>query len=396
MASSLSQVGVVTTLNLRTLVTRWQSAAVTVVGIAGVMIVLTGVFSMYEGFRATLDLSGSDEVALILRGGSTDEMSSGLSLDDTRIAGDAPGVARSAGAPIVSAEMFVNVGVPSRATGTEMYVPMRGVGPQAPRLRGHFRWIAGRMINPGTNEIVVGRAATHQFRGLELGNRIKLGAVTWSVVGIFSDAGSISESEIWADTTTMQGIFQYGTGVQSIRARLTSPAAIKVYKDSLGTDPRVNFKIQTEREYLTQMSSLLRGVISSVGFAIALLMGIGAVFAALNTMYAAVAARTREIATLRALGFGALPVIVSVLAEALVLGLSGAVIGGAIGYLAFNGIQTSTLNMASFSQVAFSFRVTGELLLWGCLYALVLAFIGGVLPAIRAARLPIAGGLREL
>ncbi|MGH8262883.1 MAG: ABC transporter permease [Steroidobacteraceae bacterium] len=396
MASSLSQVGVVTTLNLRTLVTRWQSAAVTVVGIAGVMIVLTGVFSMYEGFRATLDLSGSDEVALILRGGSTDEMSSGLALEDTRIAGDAPGVARSAGAPIVSAEMFVNVGVPSRATGTEMYVPMRGVGPQAPRLRGHFRWIAGHMINPGTNEIVVGQAAARQFRGLELGNRIKLGVVTWSVVGIFSDAGSISESEIWADTTTMQGIFQYGTGVQSIRARLTSPAAIKAYKDSLGTDPRVNFKIQTEREYLTQMSSLLRGVISSVGFAIALLMGIGAVFAALNTMYAAVAARTREIATLRALGFGAFPVIVSVLAEALVLGLSGAVIGGAIGYLAFNGIQTSTLNMASFSQVAFSFRVTGELLLWGCLYALVLAFIGGVLPAIRAARLPIAGGLREL
>ena len=396
MASSLSQVGVVTALNLRTLLTRWQSAAVTVVGIAGVMIVLTGVFSMYEGFRATLDLSGSDEVALILRGGSTDEMSSGLSLEDTRIAGDAPGVARSGGAPVISPEMFVNVAVPSRATGTEMYVPMRGVGSQAPELRGHFRWIAGRMLTPGTNEIVVGQAAAHQFRGLDLGNPIKLGAETWTVVGVFSDAGSIAESEIWADTTTMQGIFQYGTGVQSIRARLTSPAAIKAYKDSLGTDPRVNFKIQTEREYLTQMSRLLRGIISSVGFAIALLMGIGAVFAALNTMYAAVAARTREIATLRALGFGAFPVIVSVLAEALVLGLAGAIIGGVIGYLSFNGIQTSTLNMASFSQVAFSFRVTGELLLWGCIYALVLAFVGGVLPAIRAARLPIAGGLREL
>jgi putative ABC transport system permease protein len=277
-----------------------------------------------------------------------------------------------------------------------MYVPMRGVGPQAPQLRGHFRWIAGRMITPGTNEIVVGQAAAHQFRGLELGNRIKLGSETWTVVGIFSDAGSIAESEIWADTTTMQGIFQYGTGVQSIRARLTSPAAFKTYKDSLGTDPRVNFKVQTEREFLTQMSRLLRGIISSVGFAIALLMGIGAIFAALNTMYAAVAARTREIATLRAIGFGAFPVIVSVLTEALVLGLAGALIGGAVGYAAFNGIQTSTLNMASFSQVAFSFRVTAELLFWGCLYALGLAFIGGVLPAIRAARLPIAGGLREL
>lgn len=396
MSSSLSQVGVVTALNLRMLVTRWQSAVVTVVGIAGVMVVITGVFSIYEGFRATLDESGSDTIAMILRGGSSDEMQSGLSLEDTRIAGDAPGVERSGATPVISSELFVNVDVPSRATGGAVFVPMRGVGPLAPRLRGHFQWVAGRMLTPGTKEVVVGRAAANQFAGLDLGKEIKLGPDRWTIVGIFSDAKSIAESELWADITVMQGVFQYGTSVQSIRVRLTNPNAFKEFKDRLSTDPRVNFKIETEKEFLSTLSSSLRGIIRGAGFAIAILMGIGAIFAALNTMYAAVAARTREIATLRALGFGAFPVVVSVLVEALMLGLAGALLGALIGYLAFNGVETSTLNMRSFTQVAFSFRVTGELLLWGCVYALALAFIGGVLPAIRAARLPIAGGLREL
>jgi putative ABC transport system permease protein len=396
MASSLSQTQLVTALNLRMLVTRWQSAAVTVVGIAGVMIVLIGVFSIYEGFRATLDNSGSPDVALILRGGSTDEMQSGLAQDDARVVGDTPGVLREADGPVLSPELFVNVDVPSRATGGSMLVPMRGVGPKAPRLRGHFKWLAGRMLTAGTNEIVVGRGAASQFTGLDLGKELKLGSNVWKIVGIFSDDGGLAESELWADVTVMQGVFQYGNSIQSIRVRLSSPAAFKEFKDRLTTDPRVNLRVMTEREYLSLLSSGLRAIIMSVGVAIALLMGLGAIFAALNTMYAAVAARTREIATLRAIGFGALPVVCSVLVEALLLGVAGAVLGACIGYVAFNGIETSTLNFVSFSQVTFAFRVTAELLWWGFVYAMALAFIGGVLPAIRAARLPIAGGLREL
>jgi len=396
MASSLSQAQLVTALNLRMLVTRWQSAAVTVVGIAGVMIVLIGVFSIYEGFRTALDLSGSPDVAFILRGGSSDEMQSGLSLEESRVVGDSPEVARAAQGPVLSPEIFVNVDVPSRATGISMMVPMRGVGPQAPNVRAHFRWVAGRMLTPGTNEIVVGRGAAAQFAGLDLGKELKLGSNRWQIVGIFADAGGVAESELWADVTVMQGVFQYGNGFQSIRARLASPAVFGEFKDRLTTDPRVNLRVLTEREYLSFLSRGLRAIIMSAGVAIALLMGVGAIFAALNTMYAAVAARTREIATLRALGFGAFPVVVSVLAEAMLLGVAGAVLGGCIGYLAFNGVQTSTLNMVSFSQVTFAFRVTAELLWWGLIYALALTFIGGVLPAIRAARLPIAGGLREL
>jgi putative ABC transport system permease protein len=396
MARSLSQVGLVTALNLRTVPTRWQSAAVTVAGIAGVMIVLIGVFSIYEGFRAALELSGSEDVTFILRGGSTDELQSAVSLDEARIVGDTPGVVRDATGAAVSAELFASVDLVNRATGVEVLVPMRGVGPQAPRLRGHFRMLAGRMLTPGTDEIVVGRGAARQFAGIELGRELKLGTNRWQVVGIFADGGGVAESELWADAVVLQGVLQYGNAYQSIRARLTSPAAFREFKDRLMTDPRVNLRVLTEREYLALLSGGLRRIVMSVGVAIAILMGVGAIFAALNTMYGAVAARTREIATLRALGFGALPVVASVLAEALLLGVAGALLGGLIGYFAFNGVQTSTLNMVSFSQVTFAFRVTAQLLGWALAYALGLAFVGGVLPAIRAARLPIAGGLREL
>jgi putative ABC transport system permease protein len=396
MASSFSQARLVTALNLRTLVTRWQSAAVTVVGIAGVMVVIVGVFSIYEGFRATLELSGAPDVMIILRGGSSDELQSGLALDAVKIVGDVPSVMRDADGPLVSGEVFSSVDLINKATGGMALVPLRGMGPQGPKLRSHLHFISGRMFTPGTNEIVVGQGAAHQFAGIEMGRELKLGANRWNVVGIFSDAGGLAESELWCDLTVLQGTLNYGTAVQSIRARLTSPEAFRAFKDAVTTDPRVNFSVVSERDYLANLSARLRGIIRSAGFAIAILMGLGAIFAALNTMYGAVAARTREIATLRALGFGAFPVVVSVLAEATMLGLVGALIGGAIGYMAFNGVQTSTLNMSSFSQVTFAFRVTGELLQWGLIYALVLALVGGVLPAIRAARLPIASGLREL
>jgi putative ABC transport system permease protein len=394
--SAWAQLFAVSRLNLQTLPTRWQEAIVTVIGVAGVVLVVVGVFSIAAGLRATLELSGSDDVAFILRGGSSDEMQSGVSLDAARIVGDAPGVLRDAGGPLVSAELFVSADLRSKSTGVSAMVPMRGVGTQAPKLRKKFRMVAGRYLRPGTNEIAVGAGAQSQFEGLGLGRTLKLGTSTWRIVGVFSDAGGVAESELWADATVLQGAFNRGNSYQSIRARLQSPAAFRAFKDALTTDPRVNLRILTEREYLEFLSGSLRTIVRVVGFTIAALMGLGAVFGALNTMYSAVAARTREIATLRAIGFGGASVTVSVLIESLLLGLIGALIGGAVAFLAFNGLQTSTLNFTSFTQVTFAFRVTAALLGWAIVYALALAFAGGLLPGIRAARMPVTAGLREM
>ncbi|HKZ74692.1 MAG TPA: ABC transporter permease [Steroidobacteraceae bacterium] len=396
MSGTFAQIGAVTALNLRTLPERWQTAAVTVVGIAGVMLVIVGVFSIYEGFRKTLQLSASEDVAMILRGGSSDELSSGLEIEAARVVSDAPGVARDAAGPLVSTELYVSADIKNRATGSSSFVPIRGVTEQSPKLRRAFRIVEGRYFTSGSTEVIVGRRASTQYVGLGLGAVLELGPNRWQIVGIFDDDGSVSESEIWADLRAVQDAYDRGATFQSIRARLASPAAFRQFKDALTSDPRVNLRIQTEREFYEHLSSALRTIVLVGGVTVGLLMGIGAIFGALNTMYAAVAARTREIATLRAMGFGALPVTVSVLAEALLLGATGAVIGALIAYLAFNGLQTSTLNFVSFTAVTFAFTVTLPLTVGALLYALALSLVGGLLPAWRAARLPITTGLREL
>jgi putative ABC transport system permease protein len=396
MSGIFSQIGAVTALNLRTLPERWQTAAVTVVGIAGVMLVIVGVFSIYEGFRKTLELSASDDVAMILRGGSSDEMSSGLGIESARVVADAPGVARDAAGPLVSSELYVNADIRNRDTGSGSFVPIRGVTEQSPKLRRAFRIVEGRYFRTGSNEVIAGRGASRQYVGLNVGDVLVLGTHRWNVVGVFEDAGSVSESEIWTDLRSLQDAYDRGTSFQSIRARLTSKDAFQGFKDALTSDPRVNLRVLTEREFYEFLSNILRTIIMVGGITVGALMGVGALFGALNTMYAAVAARTREIATLRAMGFGALPVTVSVLAEALLLGMTGAVAGAAVAYFAFNGLQTSTLNFASFSAVTFAFTVTLPLLAGALLYALALSLLGGLLPAWRAARLPITTGLREL
>lgn len=396
MSNTFSQIGAVTALNFRTLPDRWKTAAVTVVGIAGVMLVIVGVFSIYEGFRKTLELSASPDVAMILRGGSSDELASGLNIDSARVVADAPGVARDEAGPIVSTELYVSADIQNRDTGSSSFVPMRGVTEQSPKLRGNFRIVEGRYFRSGTNEVVVGAAASRQYVGLGVGQTLELGRTRWQVVGIFTDGDSVTESEIWADLRAVQDAYNRGASFQSIRAKLVSPAAFQAFKDSLTTDPRVSLRVLTEREFYEFLSSALRTIVLVAGITVGGLMGIGAIFGALNTMYAAVAARTREIATLRAMGFGALPVTVSVLTEALILGTAGALLGAVIGYFAFNGLQTSTLNFVSFTAVTFAFRVTVPLLIAALIYALVLSLIGGLLPAWRAARLPITTGLREL
>jgi putative ABC transport system permease protein len=393
----LAQIGAVTLMNLRNMRERLGSTLVALFGVTGVVTVVVGVLSINEGFRAVLQRAGADDVAVVLRGGSTDEMTSGFGLAETRVIADAQQIARNGSVPIVSSELYVIFDVPLRSTGTPANMPLRGVNADAAaNLRQGFEITEGRMFTPGTFEVIVGRGAASQFAGVDVGQTIRAGTVAWNVVGHFRDRGSVAESEVWTDAPVLQGAYNRGTSYQSVRARLTSPAALQGFKDTLTTDPRLNVRIFTEREYYEEQSRTMTSVVGSIGLVIAVLMGLGAVFAAVNTMYSAVSARAREIATLRALGFGALPVVVSVLVEAALIGLAGGALGMAIAYFAFNGLQASTLNFSSFSQITFAFTVTQQLAAQGLLYALILGLLGGLFPSIRAARQPIVRGLREL
>ena len=391
-----TQVYAVGVLNLRTLPQRFGSSAATVVGVAGVVTVFVAVLSIGEGFRATLQETGSPSTALVLRGGSDTEMMSGITLEDSRVIQDAPGIARDGRGPVASPEMLVLVDVPKITTGTDANVPLRGVTPVAFEIRTKLRIVSGRNFVPGRNEIIVGVGAEREFAGLRLGEVKTWGKTNWTVVGIFTDGGSASESEVWADLTVLQGAYNRGTLVSSVYARLGTPAQFDTFKGALTTDPRLNVKVVRETEYFAEQSTMLTSIVTRLGFLIAAMMGIGAVFGAINTMYSAVAARTREIATLRALGFGGGPVVLSVIAESIVLAVAGGIIGGTVAYLAFNNFHTSTINWQSFSQVAFAFRVTPRLLVQGFTYSALIGLVGGLFPAVRAARTSVAAALREL
>jgi len=395
-SNGFSQVAAVTGVNLRTLPQRRGSSLATVIGVAGVVIVSIAVFSIAEGVRHALSASAASDTAVVMRSGSDSEMMSGLQRDATRIIAEAPGVRRGPGGPAASAELYVIVDLPKRSTGTDANVPLRGVQPAAFDVRDKVRIIQGRKFEPGRNEVVVGKAAASQFKGLDLGNHLRWGENEWTVVGVFEADGGLPESEIWCDVGVLQPAYRRGSTFQSVYAKLDSPAAFTPFKDALTADPRLDVKVVREDEYYAEQSRTLTGLIRIIGAFITVVMGAGAVFAALNTMYAAVAARTREIATLRALGFRAGPVVVSVLVESLLLALIGGVIGAAVAWVAFDGFQTSTLNWATFSQLSFAFAVTPPLIGMGIACSLLMGLIGGLFPAIRAARLPVATALREL
>jgi putative ABC transport system permease protein len=384
--NTLRQLGAITAMNLRNVPSRLSSSLVAAVGVAGVVAILIGVLSMAEGFRGVLQYAGRDDVAIVLRGGSNDEMSSGLSLEQTRLIADAPQVARGADGPLVSPELYVIIDVPMRVTGTSANV--------AQQRRQDFRIIAGRMFKPGTFEVIVGQGAARQFRGLTTGATVRWGSTDWYVAGVFADRGSVAQGEVWTDATVLQNAYNRGSSFQSVRVQLRTAAALADFARTLKADPRLTVRALSERVFYQEQSRIITTMIESIGSVIAILMGLGAVFAALNTMYSTVAARTREIATLRALGFGALPVVTSVLTESMLLGLAGGLLGCLAARLGFNGIETSTLNWASFSQITFAFRVTPALMARGLLYGLLLALLGGLLPAIRAARQSVVAGLR--
>ena len=390
----LGQVVAVTVLNLRSIPRRLGTSAVAVFGIVGVVIVFMAVLSIAEGLRG-LQAAGDPDTVLVLRAGSDTEMTSGFYLEHVRAIAGGPGIARADGEPLVSPELLVIINVPLRRNGLEAQVPLRGVLPIAFRVHDRLRIVAGRRFIPGRNEVIVGRAARQQYAGLDLGSTIRSGQNTWRVVGIFEDGNAVAEGEIWCDARVAQPVYRRNDSYQSVSVRLAAADRFAALKDALTTDRRLTVLVMRQPDYSAAQSRDLQRVVWGVGIVITGLMALGAVFAAVNTMYSAVASRTREIATLRALGFGGLPVGISVLVESMLLGVLGAAIGGALAWAALDGFETSTLNLQTYSQLSFRFAVTPALVGQGFLCAVAMGLIGGVLPAIRAARVPVIDALRE-
>jgi putative ABC transport system permease protein len=393
----IKQTLAVIALNLRTIPARLSSSAVAIIGIAGVVVVFVSVLSIGAGFAAAMQGSGSATRALVMRTGADTELTSGLEGPDVDVIKQAPGIRRDGSGPLASAELYVILDVPKKSTpGASANVPMRGIDAMGMEVREEVSLVAGRMFQFGTNEVIVGRAANGQFVSMNTGDTIVSGQNKWNVVGIFEADGGVAETEIWADARTLQGAYRRGNTYQSVLVRLDSSDTFDTFRDWLTSNPQVNVAIRRENDYYAAQSVAMTRLIQTIGFGIAVLMGIGAVFGAILTMYTAVATRAREIATLRALGFDTTSVLISVLIESLGLGAIGGAIGATAAYVAFNGYQTSTMNFQTFTQVAFAFRVTPELLGMGLFYALVMGLVGGLLPAIRASRLPISSALREL
>ena len=382
--------------NFRSVKARWTSAIVAVVGIAGTVGVFVAMLSLARGFKATLVSSGSEDNAIIMRAGATSEMTGGVTVDTVKIMQDKPGIARSADGPLITPEVVLVAPIPLISTGTDANVEVRGVSKNVLEIRRNIRIVQGRMFTPGLYEIVVGKNANASYAGLTLGNTISLGSVRWKIVGIFDAGGSSFDSDIWGDAHLIGPAYNRpDTFFQSVTVHLTSPAAFQQLKDAATADPRLNVDVTREIDYYAKQSNRLTTLITVLGGIVAAIMGIGAVFGALNTMYSAVAERGREIATMRALGFGGPSVILSFVVEALLI----AFVGGLIGCLAvipLNGLTTGAMNLQTFSHVAFAFKITPELLTRGVIFALVMGLIGGFLPAVRAARLPVATALREL
>jgi putative ABC transport system permease protein len=382
--------------NLRSASERWTSSVVAVLGIAGTVGVFVAMLALARGFKATLVSSGLPQNAIVQRAGADTEMTSILSLDDVRIVEDFPQVARDASGPLVSPEVVVICALPLRDTGTDANVQVRGVLPRVLGVRDNVKLVEGRFIQPGLAEAVVGKGARHAYAGLDLGATVRIGAGTWTIVGVFDGKGTAFDSEVWADANVLDGFYQRPTNIfQSATVRLRSPEDFPAFEATLKGDPRLNVQATPEPKYYENQSQLVTTMITVLGSLVAIVMGLGAVFGALNTMYSAVAERSREIAVLRAIGFGGGSVVLSFFVESLLIAFVGGLVG-CVAVLPVNGLTTGTINWQTFSHLAFAFRITPDLLVLGMIFALAMGAMGGLPPAIRAARANVAVTLRGL
>lgn len=383
--------------NFRSIRARWTSTIVAILGIAGTVGVFVAMLSLARGFKATLVASGSRDNALVMRAGSSSEMMGGITLESIRVLQDGPGIARDkSGSPLLTQEVVGVMPFPLISTGTDANVQVRGVSPNVLEIRKFVKIKQGRMFQPGLNELVVGSNAVKTYRGLTLGNKVDFAGGHWQIVGIFDAGGSAFDSEVWCDATIFNQVLQRPANIfQSATVHLASADSFQQFKDAITSDPRMNVDVWREVEYYAKQSTAMTRLITVLGGLVAAIMAIGAVFGALNTMYSAVAERGREIATMRAVGFSSWNVILSFLFEALVISFLGGILGCLV-VLPLNGWTTNTMNFQTFSNLAFAFKITFDLLVMGVLFALVMGVLGGLLPAIRAAIQPVAVALREL
>jgi putative ABC transport system permease protein len=389
------QIRAVTAMNFRSLPQRASTSLVIVIGIAGVVAVLVSVLAMSTGLIRTMENSGRDDRAIVMRNGSVAETSSALDRDSARLVQDATGIKHDAtGEPILSAETMRIFSLHKKEDDAEVSVILRGVGPKVTELRPELKIIQGRMFKPAVTEVIVGKSASAQFKGLKLGDTINSRGATWTVVGVFSTDGDSHESTLMTDAETLISVDQRGS-FQSVTVMLDSAGAFQAFKDSLSANPTLAVDVIREREYYRQQSKTMSTIISVIAYVVGGIMAVGAIFGALNTMYSAVSARLQEIATLRAIGFGSTAMVMSVLAEALVLSLIGGVIGALIAWLFFNGNTVSTIS-GGMGQLVFELNVNPQLMILGIVWACVIGLIGGLFPAVRAARLPVATALRAV
>lgn len=380
-------------LNVRSWRVRPVATGVAVVGFMIVVLVFAGIFSIERGYKATTNATGSPNVALVMLPGAHGEMESSIPETSEGIIATAPGIAEDNHHPLVAAEYLDIVNIPKRSNGAPTDVAVRGVAPTMFAIQPQIRIMAGRRFKPGLNEIIVGRRAAQEFKGLQLGDTVRWSRTPWKVVGIFSSDGDIHESEIWTGLHALQNADGGAGHVAAVYAKLVSPDAFGAFKATIEHDPRLHVVAYRESRFFAQQAAGLSRFITSVGALIALLMGAGAVVGAVNIMYSTISARAPEIATLRAIGFHPGPTFTAVLAEGMLLGLLGGAIGVCVAYVLFNGHRASTLN--GYTQVVFHFSVSMPLLAASLGFALAMGLIGGVFPAIRAARLPVAVALRE-
>ena len=394
-ARTFTQIEAVTVMNLRSIPQRLWTSLATVIAVALVTGVLLSFLAMSNGFRTTVQGTGAPDVAIFLRKGSGAESNSTITRDQVQLLDEAPGIAKGPdGKPLLSAEMYSIVDGIKKSSGTKANLPLRGVGPNAALVRRGIRISAGRMFRTGTAELVVGRGVSKQFNGFELGSKIRLASQTWTVVGEFDAGGSVFESEIWADVNLLQGLYQRGSTVQTVRARMVSADRLKSLQDFSEADPRLKLDIKAESDYYAAQSRGLSDLILYLGWPLAIAMSFGALAGALNTMYASVDARLREIATMRAIGFGGTAAFVGTMAESLLLSIIGGILGALGAYLLFDGVSAATLG-GSFTQVVFALRLTPALVLQGIFLAVVIGLAGGIFPAWRAARVPLLAAFRD-
>jgi putative ABC transport system permease protein len=382
--------------NLRSVRARWTSTIVAILGIAGTVGVFVAMLSLARGFRSTLVASGSPTNALVMRAGAASEMMGGITLDSVKVLQDAPGIARDNFGPLVTQEVVGVVPFPLLSTGTDANVQIRGVSPNVLRIRTFAKIVQGRMFVPGLTELVVGKNASRTYAGLTLGNTVNFAGGRWQVVGVFDAGGSAFDSEVWCDGRILAQVLKRPENIfQSATVRLASADSFQRFKDAVTSDPRMNVDVIREIDYYAKQSTTMTRLITVLGGLVAIIMAIGAIFGALNTMYSAVAERGREIATMRALGFSAWNVVLSFLFEALLISFIAGLVG-CLAVLPLNGLTTNTMNFQTFSNVAFAFRITLGLLVLGVLFGLIMGVMGGMIPALRAAFRPVAAALREL